>query len=67
MDFKQWTHDLESLSEILKKDEKKKEEEELIVKRKILDTPDMKELVVKILKKKKYKDITFSSPIVSKR
>lgn len=67
MDFRQWTHDLESLSEILKKDEKKKEEEELIAKRQILDTPDMKEIIVKTLKKKKYKDITFSNPIVSKR
>lgn len=32
-----------------------------------LDFPDLKELITKALKKKKYKDITFSNPVVFRR
>lgn len=32
-----------------------------------LDFPDIKELITKVLKKKKYKDITFSNPVVFRR
>ncbi len=42
-------------------------EEKVIIEKKVLDVSDMKDLVIKGLKKMKYKDISFSNPVVFKR
>lgn len=65
--YEQWIHNLEKLSEMCKKNQEETEIQEAVVNIQKLDVSDMKELVIKELKKKKFKDITFSNPVVFRR
>ena len=72
-EFRRWIENMDKIHEMVEADKRKqmaKEEwnEEIITPQiKKLDFPDLKELITKVLKKNKYKDITFSNPVVFRR
>ena len=72
-EFRRWIENMDKIHEMVEADKRKqkaKEEwqEEVVTPQiKKLDFPDLKELIIRVLKKKKYNDITFSNPIVSKK